>query len=247
MASYILFTSRLCAALLLTASHSAYAGLFDDPSNLEVLPKDISAAELRDTMRGFSQGTGSRCSACHVGEVEADLSTYDFTLDDKDMKLKAREMIQLVSNINERISAAFPHSAEPPVQVTCATCHRGQAKPEMIEDVLTRTVTDEGLEMGIQKYRQLRERYHGGYTFDFSERVLMRIAENYGVSGDYDEALGFVNLNLEFFPESSRTYVLRAQVRTETLDIEGAREDYRKALEIEPNSEFIKRQLAALD
>jgi tetratricopeptide (TPR) repeat protein len=246
MAFYVHFSCRLFAALLLT-SNIAYAGLFDDPSNLEVLPEDISAAELRDTMRGFSRGTGSRCSACHVGEVEADLSTYDFSLDDKEMKLKAREMISLVDNINEQIAAAFPHSSEPPMQVTCATCHRGQAKPEMIEDVLTKTVTGEGLESAIQKYRKLRERYHGGYTFDFSERVLTRIAEDYGVNGDFDEALGFINLNLEFFPESSISYVLRAQVRTETQDTEGAREDYRKALEIEPNSEFIKRQLAALD
>ena len=247
MASCIHNVSRLSLLLLLISSLSAHAGLFDDPSNLEILPKDISADELRDTMRGFSQGTGGRCSACHVGEVEADLSTYDFTLDDKEKKLKAREMIQLVSSINKQIAAAFPHAPEPPVQVTCATCHRGQAKPEMIEDILTKTVAEEGLESGIQEYRQLRDRYHGGYTFDFSERVLMRIAENYGVSGDFDNALGFIDLNLEFFPQSSRTYVLRAQVLTETKDIDGARENYRKALEFEPDSAWIKQQLAALD
>ena len=247
MAPYIRYVSRLSIALLLVSSHAARAGLFDDPSNLEILPKDISAEELRDTMRGFSQGTGSRCSACHVGEVEADLGTYDFTLDDKEKKLKAREMIQLVSNINEQIATAFPNSSGPPVQVTCATCHRGQAKPEMIEDVLMNTVADEGLAMSIQKYRELRERYHGGYTYDFSERVLMGIAEDYGVRGDYDEALGFIELNLEHFPQSSRSYVLRAQVRAELQDIEGARGDYLRALEIEPNSDFIKQQLAALD
>jgi len=31
------------------------------------------------------------------------------------------------------ISSLSAHAPEPPVQVTCATCHRGQAKPEMIE------------------------------------------------------------------------------------------------------------------
>ena len=247
MTSCIHSVARLAVVLLLICSVPAQAGLFDDPSNLEVLPKDISSGELRDTMRGFSQGTGSRCYACHVGEVEADLSTYDFTLDDKEKKLKAREMIKLVGSINKQIAAAFPHTSEPPVQVTCATCHRGQAKPEMIEDILKQSVAEDGLEMGIEKYRQLRERYHGGYTFDFSERVLMGIAENYGVSGDFAKALGFVNLNLEFFPQSSRTYVLRAQVRAEIQDIEGAREDYQKALEIEPDSDFIKQQLDALD
>jgi len=247
MASCIHSVSRLSVVLLLICSVPAQAGLFDDPSNLEVLPKDISSGELRDTMRGFSQGTGSRCSACHVGEVEADLSTYDFTLDDKEKKLKAREMIKLVGSINKQIAAAFPHTSEPPVQVTCATCHRGQAKPEMIEDILKQSVAEDGLEMGIEKYRQLRERYHGGYTFDFSERVLMRVAEDFGVRGDYDGALGFIDLNLEFFPQSSQTYVLRAQVLTETNDIDGARENYRKALEFEPDSAWIKQQLTALD
>jgi len=54
---------RLSLLALLISSFSAHAGLFDDPSNLEILPKDISAGELRDTMRGFSQGTGARCSS----------------------------------------------------------------------------------------------------------------------------------------------------------------------------------------
>ena len=35
--------------------------------NLKVLPPEISAADLRDTMRGFSMGLGVRCSFCHVG------------------------------------------------------------------------------------------------------------------------------------------------------------------------------------
>ena len=84
-------------------------------------------------------------------------------------------------------------------------------------------------------------------TFDFSERMLMRLAEDFGARGDYDEALGFIDLNLEFFPQSSRTYVLRAQVLTETGDIDGARENYRKAIELEPESGWLKQQLAGLD
>lgn len=64
------------------------------------------------------------------------MSTYDFTLDDKNMIHKAREMITLVNDINEQIAAAFPDAVEPSVKVTCSTCHRGQAKPAMIEDVL---------------------------------------------------------------------------------------------------------------
>ncbi|MDH3428995.1 MAG: c-type cytochrome [Gammaproteobacteria bacterium] len=239
--------SAVVASMVVIGSLPARASIFDDPSNLRILAEDISAAELRTTMRSFAEGTGSRCSACHVGKIEADLSSYDFALDEKEKKLKAREMIKLVRNINEQIATAFADTGQPLVEVTCATCHRGQEKPEMIEDILQRSVESDGLDAAIAQYRDLRERYHGSYTFDFSERVLMRLAEFYGVNGDYDAALGFIDLNLEFFPRSSRTYVLRAQVLAETDDIAGARRDYERALELEPESAWIKQQLAELD
>ncbi len=240
-------THLVALAWLLTIATGASAGMFDDAKNLKVLPEDTSAAELRAMMRGISTGTGNRCSACHVGEVEADLSTYDFSLDDKEKKDKARKMITIVQKINASLAKAFPDSAEPLVAVTCATCHRGQSKPEMIEDVLAATLHEEGLEQSIAQYRELRERYYGGYTFDFSERMLMRLAENFGAGDDLDSAMAFVNLNLEYYPESSRTYVLRAQVLAEQGDIEAARRDYGTALEMEPDSWWIKEQLDKLN
>lgn len=233
-------------ALFIVVSTVASADMFDDPKNLKVLPENISTDELRQTMRGFAMGTGNRCSACHVGEVEADLSTYDFSLDEKENKAKAREMIKLVAEINASLAKAFPESSDL-VQVTCATCHRGQSKPQMIEDVLAATLSDEGLEQTVAKYRELRERYYGGYTFDFSERMLMRFAEDLGAEENLPGALRIVNLNLEYFPESSRSYVLRAQVLTEQGDIDGARRDYGVALEMEPDSWWIREQLDKLN
>ena len=234
-------------SIYLTATGTASAGIFDDPKNLEVLPEYISAEDLRQTMRGFVHGTGSRCSGCHVGKVEADLNTYDFSLDDKEKKLTARKMIQLVRDINENISDLFPDSDEPLVTVTCATCHRGQAKPEMIEDVVLNTLHDEGLDESIAKYLELREQFYGSYTFDFRERVLARIAEILGAEENFTAALSFVNLNLEYFPESSRTYILRAQVLTELGDIDAARSDYETALEMLPDSGWIREQLDNLN
>ena len=151
-------------------------------------------------------------------------------------------MIQLVRDINENIGKLFPDSEEPLVTVTCATCHRGQAKPEMIEDVVLQTLHDEGLDQSVTKFRELRERYYGSYTFDFSERVLMGIAEDLGGRNELDAAMIFVNLNLEYFPQSSRTYVLRAQVLTEQGDIDAARSDYETALEMEPESRWVSWQ-----
>jgi len=105
----------------------------------------------------------------------------------------------------------------------------------------------EGLEETITNYRQLREQYYGGYTFDFSERVLMRFAENLAVGNDLESALSVIDLNLEFYPNSSRSYVLRAQVLVEKGDTTRAREDYLKALSIEPDSAWIRQQLDKLD
>ena len=155
-------------------------------------------------------------------------------------------MIQLVADINNSLANAFPGSTDL-VQVTCATCHRGQPKPLMIEDVLTATLNDEGIDQAVARYRELRERYYGGYTFDFSERMLMGFAEDLGAQDKLQSALRIVNLNLEYFPESSRSYVLRAQVLTEQGDLDGARRDYGTALEMEPNSGWIREQLDKLN
>jgi len=233
--------------LLLLLAGPASAGMFDDAKNLKVLPEDTTADELRATMRGISMGTGNRCSACHVGEVEADLSTYDFSLDDKEKKAKARKMIEMTREINLALASAFPDADEPLVVVTCATCHRGQSKPEMIQDVLIKSLHEDGLDQSIAKYRELRDRYYGGYTFDFSERMLMRLTESVGANEQLDAALAFINLNLEFYPESSRSYAMRAQIFTEQGDIPAARQDYEKALEIEPQSGWIRAQLDKLN
>ncbi len=237
-----------CLALILIFGISpAYAGMWDDPKNLKVLPEDISPDELRMTMRGFAMGTGSRCSACHVGKVEADLNSYEFSLDDKENKLKAREMIQLVQDINQQLAASFPNAEEPLVQVTCATCHRGQARPVMIEDMLVNNLAERGLDQTIERYRELRDRYYGGYTYDFSERSLMRFAEQLAGEEQLDAAIVFLDLNLEYYPQSSRSYSLRGEVYAELGDRPAARSSFQKALEIEPDSGWIRGLLEALD
>ena len=230
-------------AIILLFSINASAGMFDDAKNLKVLPEETTAEELRATMRAISMGTGNRCSACHVGEVEADLSTYDFSLDDKEKKQKARKMIEFTREINANLARAFPDAESDLVAVTCATCHRGQSKPLMIEDLLSDTLAEGGIEKTIEQYRELRERYFGGYTYDFSERMLMRMAETYGAQDQLDTALAFAALNLEFYPQSSRTYLLRGQIFAAQGNIDAARSDMEKALEIEPQSQWIRQQL----
>jgi cytochrome c len=105
---------------------AAVAQIYDHPRNLQVLPADIGADELRDTMKSFFFGTGLRCSSCHVGEEGQPLTTYDFASDEVELKQTARQMLRMVNAINtEHLAALGPERAE----VSCATCHRGERLP----------------------------------------------------------------------------------------------------------------------
>ena len=99
-------------------------------TNLQVLPKDITRAELVQMMRGFSGQTGSRCSHCHLGEEGNDLSTYDFASDARPLKATARKMMLMTRAINGPLLEGVGTPAEPgSPKVTCYTCHRGAKKP----------------------------------------------------------------------------------------------------------------------
>ena len=94
--------------------------------NLQVLPKDITRANLMSTMKLFAQSLGVRCTHCHVGEEGKPLSTFDFASDAKQKKLVARKMLAMVHRINEQDFGVKDFSQ---VKVTCFTCHRGSVKP----------------------------------------------------------------------------------------------------------------------
>ena len=237
----------LVLCLFATPATPSVAGLWDDPQNLEVLPGDISPDELRETMRSFATSTGSRCFTCHVGEVEADLGTYEFTLDDKEPKRKARHMIRMVNDINASLEAGLGKPAAELVRVECATCHRGRAKPEMLDDVIERTYREHGMGAAIAEYRGLRDRYYGDYAFDFSPRPLLMLAERLAADEDYDAAVRFLDLNMEFHPDSARTLQVKAQVQAAAGDRAAARASLLEAIELEPDDPWTRQLLDNLD
>ncbi|MEP6962039.1 MAG: photosynthetic reaction center cytochrome c subunit family protein [Acidobacteriota bacterium] len=85
------------------------------PKNLKVLPADNN---LIPAMQGFVAALGladkGGCNFCHE---------MDRSLDTKPEKVMAREMIQMVMDINAR-----PVFKTKPA-VTCFTCHRGSEHP----------------------------------------------------------------------------------------------------------------------
>jgi len=61
-----------------------------------------------------------------------------------------------------------------------------------------------------------------------------------------DNALAWLNLNLEFYPKSSRTYQIMAQAHQKKNDNGAAIKGLEKAVELDPNNNQAKTQLQQL-
>lgn len=97
------------------------------PTNLQVLPKDISIKDLLATMHQFEGGLGVRCSFCH--EQNAQTHRIDFASDAKPEKAAARVMMRMTADLNEKYLTQLPDKGGM-MQVSCGTCHRGHSTPE---------------------------------------------------------------------------------------------------------------------
>ncbi len=104
-------------------------GPMPKPTNLQVLPKDISPDDLMKIMHGFAGSLGVKCSFCHV----IDMQTHhpNFASDAKPEKQIARTMMRMTHEINETYLAkvTVPDAKPDQTHVSCGTCHRGQAIP----------------------------------------------------------------------------------------------------------------------
>jgi Photosynthetic reaction centre cytochrome C subunit len=104
---------------------------FLSPTNLKVLPKDLTGRQVHDIMEQWSGELGVRCSACHVRESEAVIPGGPlhprFADDSKPMKEIARRMYSMTAEINRNFISTVEETSKP---VTCGTCHRGAIRPE---------------------------------------------------------------------------------------------------------------------
>lgn len=96
------------------------------PTNLKVLPKNISSKDLLATMHQFTGSLGVHCSFCHV----EDKATHhlNFASDAKPEKRTARVMMRMTKNIDGKYLAQLPKHDDMQ-EVSCGTCHRGHSKP----------------------------------------------------------------------------------------------------------------------
>jgi len=97
------------------------------PVNLKVLPKDISNEELTTIMKGFNVALGVKCNHCHAAKTSGE-NGLDFISDSNPNKNIARAMMKMTKKINKKY---FNESYQGVVQnITCETCHNGQAEPK---------------------------------------------------------------------------------------------------------------------
>jgi tetratricopeptide (TPR) repeat protein len=211
--------------------------------NVQALPKDMSKKELVTIMKSFTSALGKRCAFCHVEKGSDD---FDFPLDDKPEKKTARAMILMTKAINDQYLKNMPLEDEHRITVTCATCHHSQPKPEAIEDIMRAELSTKGLESAIQKYRDLRTQFYGGYSYDFTERPINRLVTELSENNKLPESLALLKLSGEFNKPTAWTELLTGDVYLKSGMKEEALQHYRKSTELNPEDFFAKQKIKEL-
>ena len=195
------------------------------------------SADLMPTMQAMAQSLGVSCDYCHTaprgsGQPEP-------------KKEVARAMMAMTRELNAKVQAATGKTATDATAVQCVTCHRGVAIPAQLSDILTRTLRANGAAAAVDQYRDLRKRYYGGQAYDFGESTLLDIAQRLASSRP-DDARALLQLNIEFYPRSVKSYSALAYAYTRKLDDASAIANLEKALEIEPENGVVRGQLEQL-
>ena len=214
------------------------------PSNLQVMPKDISREQLILGMQNIAAALGVQCNYCHVQEGRA--GRNDMASDEKPTKKTARAMMIFVRDLNEKLPAVVSKDANDTTRVGCVTCHRGVPGPATLHGGLSKVAADKGLDAAIAEYRTLRTKYTGTMAYDLTENGLIGMGSAALGANRPDNALAWLNLNLEFYPKSARTYQAIAQVQQRKGDKDAAIKALEKAVELDPNNNQAKAQLQQL-
>jgi tetratricopeptide (TPR) repeat protein len=188
-------------------------------------------------MEEISQALGVRCNYCHSaprgsGQPEPK----------KDI---ARAMMAMTRDLNAKVQEATGKPANETTRVECVTCHRGVAIPQPLSAIVLRTVVEKGGAAAVDQYRDLRKQYYSRATYDFSEDALLEIVQRV-VQGRPDDAIALLRMNLEFNPQSAKTYALLGFAYTRKVDDASAITNLEKSLELDPTNAVVRGQLEQL-
>jgi tetratricopeptide (TPR) repeat protein len=203
-----------------------------------LLGAGVAVAEAQTmNMEEVSQALGVRCNYCHSaprgsGQPEPK----------KDI---ARAMMAMTRDLNAKVQEATGKPANETTRVECLTCHRGVAIPQPLSAIVLRTVVEKGGAAAVDQYRDLRKQYYSRATYDFSEDALLEIVQRV-VQGRPDDAIALLRMNLEFNPQSAKTYALLGFAYTRKVDDASAITNLEKSLELDPTNAVVRGQLEQL-
>jgi len=239
--------------LLPAVSQAQVLGKFPPDSllNTQVIPHSTPVIDVIGIMRNFASYLGVRCQYCHVGEEGLPLEKFDFAKDEKRTKLVARQMMRMLEEINHRVDTLPGHELHPrdpaaaPL-VTCGTCHRGVSRPVPLSTIVQDAAQAGGTDSALRAYKALRDRYYGRDAYDFGEPSLNIAAFRLGRAKQFDAALALLQLNEQFFPNSSGMYVFRGNVLLMKGDTAAAAGAYREAIKRDTTNAEAKGRLRAI-
>jgi len=196
-----------------------------------------SAQAQTMNMPEIAQALGVRCEYCHSaprgsGEPEP-------------KKEIARAMMAMTRDLNAKVQEATGKPSNETTRVECVTCHRGIAIPQPLSAIILRTVAAKGGAAAVEQYRDLRKQYYSRAAYDFSEDALLEMVQRV-VQGRPDDAIALLRMNLEFNPQSAKTYALLGFAYTRKVDDASAITNLEKSLELDPTNAVVRGQLEQL-
>jgi len=104
---------------------------FPAPTNLKVLPKDLTGEQVHEIMEKWEGSLGTHCNTCHTADPSNigpnGRPRLNFADDSRPEKATARVMYAMTEDINKNYVSKIDSSG---AAVTCGTCHRGHLGPE---------------------------------------------------------------------------------------------------------------------
>jgi predicted negative regulator of RcsB-dependent stress response len=216
------------------------------PKNLRYFPQEITREALVLRMREFSFALGVRCQYCHAGGDGVSLDGVDFASDDKPAKVKARAMLKMADAINTTLLAEVPSRAEPRVEVTCATCHRGLPLPKSLQTALFEIAQKDGGAAAVARYKELRADTVSG-RYNFGQWETMELARRLVEAKNTPAAIAILELTGEYYPKAPDVDVALGEVHVMRGEKEQALASFRRALEKAPDHPRAKARIAELE
>ncbi|MEX2397389.1 MAG: DJ-1/PfpI family protein [Balneolales bacterium] len=179
--------------------------------------------------------------------VDLDTGRPDFY--EGEMKNLAMELTEIgrtydAISVLELNVKAYPNSIGSYKMLSGLYEETGRFAPPTQEEFINMLVTEGKVQDSIELYKKVRNEYPGWKIT--SEGYLNWAGYQYLQKGVTDHAIEILKLNVETYPKSANVYDSLGEAYLKRGEREMARQNYQKALSINPNLETAKNALAGL-